>query len=778
MEVDNNQINKIPDEIFEELDKMSKEKETILNSNKVDNNVGITTSTNEIKNKNIITPKDKESEEVKESVNDVKKEDDKKEEVKKEDNNEKPFILSDLSDKNISEIKKALGETENNQSENKKEDIKKLEDVSEPPKLDDKKENDEEEKQKKKKKKEKASSSVLSAIEKKRYENLGKAFMIGADSALTEIQNAIERKEQNKLSGKDKVENQIKDAEEKIKKDKKSKSSVLKKIVVAAAALGGLYLLFSGTINVAFTNMYTKIKNGVMGFGDFIKKSASSILHFFGNMFIKAARTLSGGGVLTVMLGGIIWDFFNYTLPKMIIGMVEDLMKMIDGSFKSSVTLEKSDVKLDGIQKRTTSEAENVSGMMKAEIDKFLLSQETTVRENSILTSKSQEDIADKSISEIKKSYDVMLSSSKQSTDANAKVIRGWSNSVINMMLGNQMSSTKFYNNSTNVLRAIDLMLPNLKSITKDNVEKITTQSQKDFIKNFGETFGASLGMNEEEIRSFGKLSLNYQLEVLQNIAEGSKKFKESVDRDILEAEKNADPDESNKGVIKILNSMRKKMDEKDSYVEIIKFQETAAISELNYNIRKFLYESKFLKVLEDFSGSVSYKFNSILDAANVALANLPKAVAANFVYMNGDEEVYLNNISDNFGAETISIPAPDEYKLMYVFNNNVPYMDTIIDKDMTTFLNFSVAYTQLMGQELAVLSQLERLTTILANGIFYNSELVRDTYNNIKKGINDHVNTPVSYQGQTAHVLVQKNQSMASADIPLMASNSGMIII
>ena len=82
------------------------------------------------------------------------------------------------------------------------------------------------------------------------------------------------------------------------------------------------------------------------------------------------------------------------------------------------------------------------------------------------------------------------------------------------------------------------------------------------------------------------------------------------------------------------------------------------------------------------------------------------------------------------------------------------------------------------MGQELAVLSQLERLTTILANGIFYNSELVRDTYNNIKKGINDHVNTPVSYQGQTAHALIQKNQSMASADIPLMASNSGMIII
>ena len=283
MEVDKNYFSKIPEEIFEELDKMSKEKETILNSNKVNENVGIP-SINEIKDKNIIKPKEVEEKPIESKP--IKE--DKKEEEKKDN---PPNVLLDITEKNISEIKKALEESNIEDVPKKEEKNKILEDVSEPPKIEDKKEDKEKDEDKEKKKKEKEISSVLSAIEKKRYENLGKAFMIGADSAFTEIQNALEKKEQNKLSGKDNVENQIKDAEEKMKKDKKKKSSVMKRIAVAAAALGGLYLLFSGTINSAFRTMYEKIKNGVFGFGDFIKGAASSILHFFGNMFVKAART-------------------------------------------------------------------------------------------------------------------------------------------------------------------------------------------------------------------------------------------------------------------------------------------------------------------------------------------------------------------------------------------------------------------------------------------------------------------------------------------------------
>ena len=39
-------------------------------------------------------------------------------------------------------------------------------------------------------------TTLLSTKEKKRYENLGKAFMIGANDAISEIQNAIKKKEE------------------------------------------------------------------------------------------------------------------------------------------------------------------------------------------------------------------------------------------------------------------------------------------------------------------------------------------------------------------------------------------------------------------------------------------------------------------------------------------------------------------------------------------------------------------------------------------------------
>ena len=52
-------------------------------------------------------------------------------------------------------------------------------------------------------------NTILSAQEKKRYENLGKAFMVGADSVIADIQNAVAKKERNSLTGKDDVENKI-----------------------------------------------------------------------------------------------------------------------------------------------------------------------------------------------------------------------------------------------------------------------------------------------------------------------------------------------------------------------------------------------------------------------------------------------------------------------------------------------------------------------------------------------------------------------------------------
>ena len=69
---------------------------------------------------------------------------------------------------------------------------------------------------------------LLSAKEKKRYENLGKAFMLGANDAISDIQNAIKKKEQQSLSDKDDIASKIKNAEEKVKKEKSKKGSLFK----------------------------------------------------------------------------------------------------------------------------------------------------------------------------------------------------------------------------------------------------------------------------------------------------------------------------------------------------------------------------------------------------------------------------------------------------------------------------------------------------------------------------------------------------------------------
>lgn len=788
MEIDPNYFSKIPVEIFEELDRMSKEKETLIkpeNDDKTSQSPSIP-SDKDIKDKNIIKPEDKNSKSSVENVEITK--DSVADDKKTSEDISKVFKIS--SDKNIEEIKKALGEDtkkeEKSSTEEKnieddisKKDKKATEEINKKYKKESKKDIKKEikksskEKEEKNKKDEKI-STVLSAVEKKRYENLGKAFMVGADAAFSEIQNAIDKKEKNSLSNKDSVEGKIKNAEEKLKKDKSKKSSVLKNIAIAAAALGGLVLIF-GTINGSFSTIFTKIKNGIMDFKDYIKNSASSIMSFFGNMFVKAAQSMSGGGFLTTIMGGIIWDFFNLTLPTMVIGLVEDLVRIIDKSFNSSVKLNENQSKLENGYKNASKEVESNADVLKREMDKFLLMQETDIRNNNILSNKIQEEIADESIGQIKEGMDAIRSALGSNNSKQATIIREWSNSVVSMLLSNQYTSTKFYSNAGTVLNAIDTYIP---KIMDANIKSVKDSTQKDFINNFAKNFGSLIGMSVEEINAYGALDLKYKLEIIKNISSGATNFKNSVDESLEKAEQSERKKSDKNDVVELMKSIREDIKDKNTDLKIIKFQETAAIGKLNNTIRDFLYNSKFLEVLQNMSTGLGDKFGMIMDAANVALANLPKSIATNFVSLSGDEEITLTKVDDNSGAGVQTLDIPNDYKLMYIFNNNVPYMDSAIDNDMNIFLNFSVAYAQLMSQEIGVLAQMERITTIMTNGIFYNSQLVRENYDAVVRRFNQHTESPVQEDGLSAHRLIIKHPSIASNDTPLMATNSGMMII
>ena len=793
MELDPNYFSKIPVEIFEELDKMSKEKDTIIKpeNNKEENNPGFP-SAKDIKDKNILSP---ENTKTSKSSEEPKKETDVEKSATEDDKKASDAISKTFkgnSDKNIEEIKKALGETDKKEGENKnssdkikikfeedgdvKEDKSATEDFKKKIKDGDKKSKENKsssEKNDNKSKKDDKISTILSATEKKRYENLGKAFMIGADAAFSEIQDAIDKKEKNKLSDKDGVESKIKNAEEKLKKDKTKKSSVLKNIAIAAAALGGLVLIF-GTINGSFSTIFTKIKNGIVDFGYYIKNSATSILSFFGNMFVKASQTMSKGGFLTTIMGGIIWDFFNFTLPTMVIGLVEDLVRIIDKSFNSSVKLNENQSKLENTYKQASNDVDGTAESIKKELDKFLLMQETDIRNNGILTKKFQEDITDDSISILGNMTSSFVKSLNAESSQNRELIKGWSNNLLTALLSNQYASTRFYENSKGILRSIEMGVPDIVKMEAKNLSK----EQENFIKKFAEMHQMDLNMAKNEVTAFASLSTEEQLKIIKNLSIGISEFRNKVEKDISEAESKAN-DKTDKGnIVEILKTIHEDVKNKNTDLKIIKFQETKEIGKLNLTIRNFLYNSNFLDAMQSMSSTMSDKLGMILNASNLALSDLPRAIANNFVATTGDEKITYSNIDDNSGLDTTQVALPEDYKLMYIFNNNVPYMNPAIDNEMHMFLNFSVAYAQLMSQEISVLSQLERLTNIMTNGIYYNSHLVTKVYEKITDDITKHVKTPVQEDGGTAHILVVKHPSLASNDTPLMATNSGMMII
>lgn len=598
--------------------------------------------------------------------------------------------------------------------------------------------------------------TILSAQEKKRYENLGKAFMVGADSVIKDIQNAIAKKERNSLTGKDNVESKIKEAEKKLASSKKKKSSVITKILAATAILGGLYIIFSGTINNAIQSLYDKVKNGMLGFGTFIKKSASSIFSFFGNMFIKASESLRGGGLLSMAMIGIIWDFFNVTLPTLLMSLVEDLIRIINKDYKSSLKLDNQNRSLDKTMNNSQTTASKLADMAASQINNFILTQEKDVRENGILNAKQQEEIADKSFSYIRMGMQSIIDSSKKIGGEYGKRIGEWGMSLTRMIGNNQISSTAFYQSSTKILDSMSKLIPNLYTISEANA----SESAKNTIVNFMKDYGASIGMSTEDIEAYSKLTIDQQIDILRNLRNTMSSFHKDVTHQIEQAEKEKGiPDDSqNDSIVSLLRNIRKDMQNKDSHLHIIKFQETTQLGELQVKIQKFIDDTKFSDVMSNFSSTVSKKLSLILDAANVSLGSLTKAVINEFGIAGlGEKDVVVDNSEFNPVNET-TLGADKDFKILYIFNNSASANEADIDAKMIEFINHSAEYSTTLTEEISVLSQLERLSLALYSGVLHHSKMVNNAYENMGEVLSTHAKTPVRKRGTSAHPFDDEN--------------------
>ena len=625
--------------------------------------------------------------------------------------------------------------------------------------------------------------TILTAKEKKRYENLGKAFMSGADDIISNIQNEIAKKEKASLSDKDdtnSLHNKIKNAEKKIEENKKKKSSTLKKILIAGGILGSIYLLFSNNINTAISNMYNNIKNGMLGMGDFVKKAASSIYSFFGNMFVKASKLLSGNGVLTNAVVSIIWDFFNMTLPRIVISMTEDLIKIFDSSFESTVELDQRKQNLTIMAEDSKKSAEDAAGAIKTEVSKFFLTTERDIRENGILNEKEQERLADESNHIIQNHMASIAETMNNMKTNQGNILSNWAITCTRELINNRISSTAFYDGAFKFVSSMNKLIPDLDTLTTEQIKN--DKSKLNYINNFINDYGASLNMNEKQIKAYGEMTVENQLKFLRQLKSSMSNYTSDVSNRIikLEEERKSGTDDSKRnGLASILNEIRKDAKDKDSHLKIIEFQEVRELGNLHTSIKTFISDGRYPEAVREMTTIISKKFHDILDASNKALANLTSSIANEFTMVKDDEKITVNDGDEETSkALTTEVSPMDDFKIMYIFNNNVSANEGDIKTKMETFMNHSAQYLSIIGKEMEVMTKLEYISSKFCGYSKDTVTVVNEWKKDMKETYIEHITKPVGDVENGAHIFVPPPLQSNNGGGPLSCSMGGFAAI
>ena len=546
------------------------------------------------------------------------------------------------------------------------------------------------------------------------------------------------------------------------------------KILIATAAIGALYLIFHNTINTGIMNMYNSVKNGMLGFGDFIKKSASAIFSFFGNMFIKASEALNGGGVMTIVITSIIKEFFGNTLPKLIIHLTQDFVRTIDKTYtatewKPDSATQKAMDKIDG-------NVESGTSSLYGELGKARLSFEKDILKDGRTSIEEQERKADETIDAFGKDLQEFAGvHAKESSK-----IKDWLYGIYEMMKSNQISSTGFYHKSEELIRSLGTLKLGDKFASLD-------EHVQHLITNFAQNYGHMLGMSRDAIDEYGKLTGDKQLEFVKGLLKTLKTQKERVDKALEDAEKTNTPEQKQKeGVVDILRDIRNDIQKKGATTTIIEFQETKEVGLLHETIKSFLKDTNLVDVMTRFAHSTQEKFSMILDASNKALSRLSREIASEFVFEAVDEVNQNKKSSSVVSDEPGDMIVPDnnsDYKIMYIFNNTASSNDAAVMSNMEAFFNNTANYLNTMTQEVETVTRLEALShyifDVMSSVCYYSVETEKSVIKHcgdISKKIDEHVNTPIRKIGgiTTAHKLETDDTAPAS----LSLSHGGLITL
>lgn len=201
-------------------------------------------------------------------------------------------------------------------------------------------------------------SSILTANQKKRYENIGKQFVQGAGKQFARIKSAIKYNQQMQTNKKKFEEGAVK-VKETSKKTVKT-GGFWKKILGVIAILGMVGLLFRDKI----AKMLPDLSGSMDGIGEKIYSFFSTVIS---NVVQYSTNVLGGTitGVIqyacTKILPNIITTFFNSTLPVALVAATLTVMSMFsDSAGQQAQSL---------LQKQAEAPSENIASDAEAQFD-------------------------------------------------------------------------------------------------------------------------------------------------------------------------------------------------------------------------------------------------------------------------------------------------------------------------------------------------------------------------------------------------------------------------
>ena len=295
--------------------------------------------------------------------------------------------------------------------------------------------------------------------------------------------------------------------------------------------------------------------------------------------------------------------------------------------------------------------------------------------------------------------------------------------------------------------------------------------------------------MTEEQVLAYEAMSLAGQITFLKQLQSGMMGFREDVNERLESAEENSSSEEERKQnkttseLLTLVREMKDDVQKKEGELKIIQFQEVEELGHLHHSIKSFLNSNKFDEAIGSMAEILDNKFSLILDASNKTLANLTHAITSQFTLKSGGETVTVGGLDEEAETElmgTRTVEVPEDYKLLYVFNNTANSNDSAITQSMHKFMEHNSSYLDLLKKEVRLMTELEHVTLLLFGGIKGHASMLNEKYKKTNEYINQQVTLPINITNTSsnvnAHAVIKSSSIAAGHPYPSKGAGKNLV--